>query len=294
MDILTSYSFILIALSTFLLASASGAVGAVSVFKSQSLIGDAIGHATYPGIVLAFMLTLSKDTMTMMIGAVISGGVAYGLIQIIDQHSKLNLDAILAIILSSFFGFGMVLKSNISGNPRFKGASQSGLKNYLFGQASYIMENDLKIILIVALISIFILILFKKEIKLFVFDEVYAKTVGIKPVILYSIILVMTMSLIAVGLKLVGTILIASILIVPSIAAMQWTHRFERVLILSGIFGGISAVIGTYISTKYNGMSTGPTIILTLSIVALLSMLFGKKGIVQKTLMPKKGGEFND
>lgn len=288
LEILTSYSFLIVAVGTFILALAAGSVGCVTVLRGQSLIGDAIGHASFPGVVLAFMLTLQRDPGILLLGALISGSVAYILIQVINKNSKLDLDAILAVTLSSFFGLGMVLKSHIQGNPNYKGASQSGIQNYIFGQAAYIMSKDIMLILIVAIVSLVILVLFYKEIKIFVFDETYAQTIGLNTRVINGIILVMTMSLIAAGLKVVGAILISSLLIVPAITALQWSDKFNTVLIIAGLVGGISSIIGTYISTVYNGMSTGPTIILIMTLFAFFSILVGPHGLVANIRMRRK------
>ena len=294
MEILTGYSFIIVAIGTFLLAVAAGAVGCITVLKGQSLIGDAIGHSAFPGIVLAFMLFLQRDPAILILGAIVSGAVAFISIQTINANSKLDLDAILAVILSSFFGFGMVLKSHIQGNPDYAGASQSGLQNYIFGQAAYIMSEDMRIILFVGVISLLLLILFYKEIKVFLFDETYSKTIGLKTTLLYGIILLMTMSIIATGLKLVGAILISSLLIVPAITAMQWSNKFHIVLIIAGLTGGVSAFIGTYISTAYNGMSTGATIILIMSIFALISLIIGPHGMIANLRMRRKENKYDE
>ena len=227
MDVLTGYSFIIVGSGTFLLAAIAGAVGCITVLKGQSLIGDAIGHAAFPGIVLSFMLFLQREPILLTLGAVVSGTTAFMLIQVIKENSKLELDAILAVILSSFFGVGMVLKSHIQGNSAYKDAAQSGLSSYIFGQAAYIMKDDVKLILYIGIPTLILLVLFYKEIKLFLFDEIYARTIGIKTVLLYGIILVMTMGIIAAGLKLVGAILISSLLIIPAITALQWSEKFS-------------------------------------------------------------------
>ena len=279
MDILRNYSFIIVALGTVILAMATGIIGSISVLKGKSLIGDAIGHSTYPGIVIAFMLSMEKSPLVLLLGAAIAGAISFFLIDLISNNSKIDLDATLAIVLSSFFGLGMVLKSYIQGHPAYAGVSQSGLKNYIFGQASYIMKNDVKIIFVVSILSIILLLVFYKEIKVYVFDEVYAKTIGINPVLMNTIILIATMLLITTGLKLVGAILISSMLIVPAITALQWTDKFHVMLIIAGICGGVSAFIGTFISTAYDGMSTGPTIILVMSLFSLISMIIGPRGI---------------
>lgn len=290
LDILTSYSFIIVGSGTFLLAAIAGAVGCITVLKGQSLIGDAIGHAAFPGIILSFMLFMQREPVLLTLGAVASGATAFMLIQAIKENSKLKLDAILAVVLSSFFGVGMVLKSYIQGNSNYKDAAQSGLSSYIFGQAAYIMKDDVKLIVYIGVPTLVLLVLFYKEIKLFLFDEIYAKAIGIRTVLLYGIILVMTMGIIAAGLKLVGAILISSLLIIPAITALQWSDKFSRVLIIAGVVGGVSALIGTYISTAFNGMSTGATIILIMGSFAIISLVTGPHGMIKNLRMRRHGG----
>ena len=289
-DILTSYTFIIVGSGTFLLAAIAGAVGCITVLKGQSLIGDAIGHAAFPGIILSFMLFMQREPVLLTLGAVASGATAFMLIQVIKENSKLKLDAILAVVLSSFFGVGMVLKSYIQGNNNYKDAAQSGLSSYIFGQAAYIMKDDVKLIVYIGVPTLVLLVLFYKEIKLFLFDEIYAKAIGIRTVLLYGIILVMTMGIIAAGLKLVGAILISSLLIIPAITALQWSDKFSRVLMIAGVVGGVSALVGTYISTAYDGMSTGATIILIMGSFAIISLVIGPHGMIKNLRMRRHGG----
>ena len=232
-DILTSYTFIIVGSGTFLLAAIAGAVGCITVLKGQSLIGDAIGHAAFPGIVLSFMLFMQREPVLLTLGAVVS--------------------------------------------------------SYIFGQAAYIMKDDVKLIVYVGIPMLVLLILFYKEIKVFLFDEIYASTIGIKTVLLYGIILVMTMGIIATGLKLVGAILISSLLIIPAITALQWSDKFGWVLIIAGVVGGVSALIGTYISTAYEGMSTGATIILIMGSLAIISLVIGPHGMIKNLRMRRQG-----
>lgn len=288
LEVLTSYSFLVVAMGTLILAVATGMIGCITVLKGQSLIGDAIGHSSFPGVVLAFMFFMTRNTTILLMGAIFTGAIAFALIQLISANSKLKLDAVLAITLSSFFGLGMVLKSYIQGNSHFSKASQSGLQSYIFGQAAYIMKSDVRLIFIISIISILILLIFYKEIKVFVFDEMYSLSIGINRKLMYSIILIITMSLIATGLKLVGAILISSMLIVPAITAMQWSEKFRYVLLIAALTGGFSAFVGTYISTVYYGMSTGPTIILVMTIIAFISLIIGPRGMVSNLRMRRK------
>lgn len=279
-SVLTSYSFLVVAAGTFFLAMAAGALGCITVLKGQSLIGDAIGHSSFPGIVLAFMIFQQRNPLLLLLGAVCAGSLAFLSIQVVHRNGKLSLDSVLAIVLSSFFGLGMVLKSYIQGNPKYTGASQSGLQNYIFGQAAYMMKSDVKLILGIAFGVGILLLLFYKEWKVFVFDEVYFQTMGHNPKVMYGLLMISAMSVIGAGLKIVGAILISSLLIVPAITAMQWSNRFFSVMVISALAGGCSALVGTYISTVVDGMSTGPTIIVIMSCIAFFSLIFAPRGLI--------------
>lgn len=286
--VLTSYTFLIVAAGTVLLAAAAGAVGCVTVLKGESLIGDAIGHSSFPGVILAFMFFMQRDPVLLLLGAIGTGILAFALIQLVDAYSKLDEDAALAIVLSSFFGAGMVLQSYIQGNKNYQGASQAGLQTYIFGQAAYMMQRDITVIFVVAVFSLVLLCVFYKEIKVFVFDPVYAKTIGISSSVMYGVIALMAMSLIGAGLKLVGAVLIASLLIIPAITAMQWSNHFGRVLGIAACTGSFSALTGTYLSTVIDGLSTGPIIIVIMSILALLSLLIGPHGMIANLRMRRR------
>lgn len=287
-SIITQYSFIVVAIGTMLLAMATGIVGTISILKGQSLIGDAVGHASLPGIILAFMISGRKSSLILMLGAIVAGIVAFILIQIISEGSKIEADTAMAVILSAMFGMGMVLKSYIQGNQKIQGASQSGLASYIFGQAAYILREDVYIILAVSVISLALFILFYKEIKVYVFDMVYAYTIGINSRLTSLLIMIITMILIAAGLKAVGAILISSMLITPAVTGLQWSKSYEKVLVIAAVTGAISAFLGTFISSAVKGFSTGPSIILIMSVIALFSVLFAPRGIVRMLLNIRK------
>lgn len=273
LELFNNYTFIIVLSGTALLGLCSAIVGSITVLKSQSLIGDCIGHSSFLGIMVFFMLFMSRHPFILMLGAIISGLIAFYLIRIIDKHSKLASDSILAIVLSSFFGMGMVLKSYVSGNDKYVNSSQSGLQTYIFGQAAYMNKADRVLIIVAASLILLVFFIFYKEIKLFIFDESYSNTIGLSSKVINFIVMLMTISIISIGLKIVGAILISAMLITPSVAALQLSNRYSVVLFLSGIFGCISAIIGTYLSSVYKGMSTGPSIVLVMSCIAVLSLI---------------------
>ena len=278
--ILTQYSFIVVALGTSLLAISTAMIGSVNILKGQSLIGDAVGHSSFLGVVLAFLLFTQKHPVILMCGAIVAGVVAFSMISTVANNSKVEADTAMAIILSAFFGLGMVFKSYMQGNPKFSKASQSGLANYIFGQAAYMLREDVVIIFAVSIIAISLFVIFYNEIKIHVFDSAYAKTIGINEGLMSSLIMFMTMVLIAAGLKAVGTILISSMLITPAVVGMQWSDGYDRVLLISAIVGAFSALSGTILSSLIEGFSTGPSIVLVMSVIAVLSVLLSPKGLI--------------
>lgn len=277
LELFSNYTFLVVIIGATIFSCISGMVGLISVLKHQSLIGDAISHAMFPGIIIAFIIIGLKNSVVFLIGAVIAGIIAYIIIQIISNNSKLDLDTTLAIVLTTFFGFGMTLLSVIVKNPK---SSQSGIGNYLFGSAATMRVMDVILISIVAVIAILFYILFYKEIKLFIFDELHAKMSGFKPSLMHLIVMLMTLLVIGVGIQSVGVILVSAMLIAPGVAALQWSNRFVVVIILSMIFGGVSGFLGVVFSSLYPKLSTGATIVLIVSIIAVISIIFAPKGII--------------
>lgn len=290
MSILFDYTFQIVGLGSVLLGFISGIVGAYATLSKKSLIGDVISHSSLPGVVLAFMIFNSKNTSVLLLGALISGLFSVILINIILKNSKLKPDTVFALILSVFFGFGMVLLTYIQKSPN---ANQAGLDRFIFGQASTLLISDIKIILYSSIIILLIIVLFYKELLLFIFDPIYCSSLKISIKLINFIMSFIFVTNIIVGLQSVGVILISSLLIAPSIAARQWTNKFTTLLILSGIFGSISGFLGTLTSSLISNMSTGPTIVLYVSLIAFISIIFSpSRGLLQRYLKIKRGDSY--
>ena len=271
MTILQSYTTQMVLLGTALLGLASGIAGTFAVLRKESLIGDGLSHAALPGVVIAFLLTGTKDIEVLIIGAALSSITAAWLITITVENSKIKFDGALATILSAFFGLGMVLLTYLQS---LNNAGQAGLSKFIFGQAATILARDVYITSAVALIIIVLTALFWKELKLISFDVEYAKTLQIPvtfTLILYRSLLIMT---IIIGIQSVGAILISSLLIAPAVGARQWTNKLGTMCILAGCFGMGSAMGGTLWSTTVQKLPTGPAIIVILSVIVLLSLIF--------------------
>lgn len=281
-SILLSYDFLVVAAGTTILALASAIVGCFSVYKGQSLIGDAVGHATYPGIVLAYMLFQTRNPMILMLGAIVLGTLAYMTIHFMVKNSKIRLDAGLAVVLTGFFGLGMVLKSYVQGHPEYVSAAQAGLKNYIFGLAAFIVIDDVKTIALFSTIVLAVVFLFYKELVASIFDREYSQLIGINVKLMDRILLFLMIVTISIGLKTVGAVLISSFLIIPCLCANQHTRNIKAVLPIAAVVGVFSSFLGTYLSTVVKGLSTGPVIILVMGTITLISMVFGRYGVVRR------------
>jgi len=270
----TDYTLRTITLGTAVLGAICGMLGSFAVLRKQSLLGDAISHAALPGIALAFLITGAKDSGILMLGALVSGLIGTFWIRGITSKTHLKSDTALGLILSIFFGFGMLLLTFIQKQPN---ANQAGLDKYLFGQAATLMESDVRLMVIVTGISLFVMLLFWKEFKILLFDADYTKTLGFNTKFIDVLITFLIVLAIVLGLQTVGVVLMSAILLAPAAAARQWTNSLGTMVLLAALFGAFSGVFGTAISASQNNLSTGPVIVLVAGVFVLFSFIFSPK-----------------
>ncbi|CEE00172.1 MULTISPECIES: metal ABC transporter permease [Bacillaceae] len=264
-------------LSTAILGIAAGTIGSLAYWKRQSLMSDALAHAALPGVIIAFLLFKVKHLFVLITGAAISAVIGAFFIQGIRSSTRIKEDTAMGMILSIFYGFGIMLltiANRTSGN-------QSGLNNFILGQSASMVQSDVWTMSILAILVVSIVVIGFKEWKIYLFDRQFASGLGL-PLkgmdVVYTILLVTT---IVVGIQAVGVILIAALLIIPAVSARYWTHSFQAMVIISALFGGASGTIGTLISAIGNGWPTGPFIVVLAASFFIISLIFGKeKGIL--------------
>ncbi|MDH7444422.1 metal ABC transporter permease [Aquimarina sp. 2201CG14-23] len=269
--VFTDYTLRTITLGTAVLGAICGMLGSFAVLRKQSLLGDAISHAALPGIAIAFLIIGAKNSNAFLLGALISGLVGSFWIRGIIKKTHLKSDTALGLILSLFFGFGMLLLTYIQKLPN---ANQAGLENYLFGQAATLLESDVWMMSIVTGICLIVLLLFWKELKISLFDADYTKTLGFNIKFLDILITTFIVIAIVLGLQTVGVVLMSAMILAPAAAARQWTNSLSVMVILAAIFGASSGVLGTAISASHNNLSTGPVIVLVAAVFVLVSFIF--------------------
>lgn len=267
----TDYTLRTITLGTAVLGAICGMLGSFAVLRKQSLLGDAISHAALPGIAVAFLITGAKDSNILLLGALVSGLIGTFWIRGMTKKTHLKSDTALGLVLSLFFGFGMLLLTFIQKQPN---ANQAGLDKYLFGQAATLVESDVLLMVIVTGLALIVMLLFWKEFKILLFDADYTKTLGFNTKFIDITITFFIVLAIVLGLQTVGVVLMSAMLLAPAAAARQWTNKLSVMVFLAAIFGAFSGVFGTAISASEKNLSTGPVIVLVASVFVLFSFIF--------------------
>lgn len=277
-DVVFDYTLRNVALGSAILGVVGGVLGSFAVLRRQGLLGDALAHAALPGIVLAFMLTGSKAPLVLMLGAALSGWLGTLLILRIVEDTRLSEDTALGVVLTVFFGLGVVLLTVVQHSNQ---ANQAGLDKYLFGQAATLVESHVVTMAVLGAVALGIVTLLFKEFKVLTFDPDFAASIGF-PVHRLNVLLTSSIVIaVVIGLQTVGVVLMAAMLIAPAAAARQWTNRLGVMVVLSAVFGAASGVAGAMISVTASRLPTGPMVILCATAIVVVSVLFApERGIV--------------
>lgn len=272
-----------VVLSTFILGLASGLVGCFLLLRKRSLMGDALSHACFPGIGLAFIVMTAlgldgKNLVGLLIGATLTGVIGVVVVLMIRNTTRIKDDAAMGIVLSVFFGLGTVIFTMVQTMP-----DSAGLNSYIYGKAASMVERDAWLIAGVAASALLCSLLLLKEFTLLCFDEGFGRSQG-WPIHGLDIILLALVTLVTVvGLQAVGLILIIAFLITPAAAARFWTNDLRTMLILSAVIGGLSGWFGASLSALLPKLAAGPVIVLVAASVFLFSMFFGgARGVLRR------------
>ncbi len=281
-DLFFDYTLRTVALGAATLGIVSGALGSYAVLRKQSLLGDAMSHAALPGVVLAFVLTRSKEPLVLILGALVTGWLGTLAMLGITRTTRLKDDSALGLVLSVFFGFGLMLLTFVQKLPD---ATQAGLDKFLFGQAATLIESDVVMMAVIGGLILVLVGMFWKEFKLLSFDPGFGASLGFPMRALDVLLTTLLVAAIVVGLQTVGVVLMSAMVVAPAVAARQWTDRLSVMVVLAALFGAVAGVSGAIISSTGAGLSTGPTIVLSASLLVLVSLLFApERGLVSSWL----------
>ncbi|MHC4405519.1 MAG: metal ABC transporter permease [Planctomycetota bacterium] len=266
------------------------------MLRRRALVGDLISHAALPGLCLAFLVLGTRHFFGMLAGAFVTGLAGVGLITLVCRCTRTKVDAAMGIVLSTFFGAGVVLLSVIQKRPD---GAKAGLDTYIFGQAAGIVRLDDYLIAGVCLVSLLVVALLYKEFKVFSFDPEFARAQGWPTLALDVTMMSMFTLVTVVGLQAVGVVLMAAMLIIPGATARFWTNRLGPMLFIAGILGAATGAVGTLLSAgiverwlgfdplafgdRNRSLPTGPLIVLAGASLFLFSVLLApRRGVVAR------------
>ncbi len=265
-----TYTYFIVFLGTFFIGITAGLIGVFVYFRRESLVGDVLGHAALPGIVLAFMLTFIKDNNLLILGATISGLLSFSMYRFLYHNTPLDRDAALGSTLAFFSGLGITLLTYVQKIPE---SSQAGLWDYIFGNASNLLNSDVYLIIGFFLVISLTISLFYKELKTITFDTNLAESLNLPVKKLDFLLTLIIGAAVMIGIKSIGIILMSSLIVAPATTVKLWSKRFSSTLIVSGAVGGLYCLIGTGISLYYFEIPVGPIIVMVASLGFLFSLL---------------------
>ncbi|WP_146390889.1 metal ABC transporter permease [Allorhodopirellula solitaria] len=274
---LEDYNTRVVLLGVAVLGAAAGLVGSFTLLRKRALLGDALAHASTPGIALAFMFATAlgldgKSLPVLLLGATITGVLGIGVVLVVRSQTRLKEDAALGIVLSVFFGAGVALLGIVQ---QMESGSAAGLEGFIYGKTASMNASDARLILVASGIAVVGCLLLFKEFKLLCFDENFAGSRGMPVLVLDLCLMALVVLVTIVGLQAVGLILVVALFVTPTAAARFWTEKLWRVAGLSALMGGVGGVFGAAASALMPRLPSGAMIVLASTALFAFSMFFG-------------------
>ena len=242
-------------------------VGTFVVVRGIAFIGDAIAHAGFPGVVAAYIIGIP-----FYLGAAVAAVSTALAIGWVTKRAGLRQDTSIGVLFAGTFALGVFLFSTIDGYV-------GDLFSFLFGNVLAIGAEDLVALVVLGGGVILTVALLWKELLYATFDALGAAASGINTGRLEYLFLALVALTIVVSLQAVGIILVVAMLVTPAATAQLLTVRFTRVMLLAGVIGIASAVVGLYLSYWFD-VASGATIVLVQTAIFLVALGFGPRGLV--------------
>jgi len=249
-----------------------GVVGTHVVLRGMAFIGDAVSHAVFPGLAIAFVISGN-----LVLGGVFAGVATAVLVAVFSQNRRLNESSIIGVFFVAAFALGVVI---ISQAPGYAGS----LEQFLFGSITGIPISDLYVAGITGLVVLVAMFLLHKEFVTISLDRESARALGV-PVFWLDLVLYVLVTLaVVISVQTIGNILVLALLVTPAATARMLTDRLGVMMLLSPAIGGVGAFVGLYLSWSWD-IPTGGTIVLVLTAAFLLAwFLAPRQGLLAKAI----------
>jgi manganese/iron transport system permease protein len=265
-------------IEVILMGAVTGAIGTYVVLRGLSFIGDALSHAIFPGVVIAFLLGRS-----VFLGALAFGVLTSASIVVLATTRRVKEDSAIGVLFAGSFALGVVLISTTRNYSR-------DLAAFLFGNVLGVTTDDIGLSAAVGALVLLLLVLFHKELLLVAFDRDAAQAMGV-PVFWVNLLLLVMISLtIVVSLSAVGNILVVAMLVTPAAAARLLTDRLPVMLGLSAAIGTMSGIAGLVLSYHANVAAGGTIVLVATGVFGLVWLLAPSHGLIARILARRRGG----
>ena len=261
--------------TTALLGASSGAIGTMLTLRSRALVGDAVGHATLPGLAGASLAGIAlggtgRDLWLLLPGAIAGACAGMACVHVLQRTLKLSADAAMAVTLGTLFGLGVALLSVVQQAP---GGHQAGLDGLLVGRAATLVMSDLIAAAALAAITLALFGVCGRDLRAIAFDEAYARMVGRPVGMIGALVSAVIVCAIVAGTHAVGLVLVVALLVMPATAARMISDRYRTVVSAAAVIGALGAALGTAASAMLPGLATGPLIVIACAALLGASLL---------------------
>jgi len=248
-------------LAIILVGLICGVVGVFVILRGLAFLGDALAHAIFPGVVIAFILGGSFLLWALVAAIVVSLGIG-----VVSQNARLSNDTAIGVFFAGGFALGVALLSTQSSYAR-------DLNAFLFGSILGVTRDDLLLTAVVGSVVLLVIAWFRREFTTIAFDRTFAQASGLNLWAFDQLFLIALAMAIVISLQTVGNVLVLAMLVTPAATARMLTDRLQRMIAISASIGVTCGVAGLYLS-YYRGIPSGAAVVLVSTAVFLLVFLF--------------------
>ena len=273
------YGFMQKALSgTLLLALGAAPTGVFLMLRRMSLAGDALAHAVLPGAAVAYLL-FGLALLPMTIGGLIAGLAVALLSGAVSRFSVQNEDASMAAFYLISLAAGVLIVS-------LRGSSVD-LMHVLFGTVLALDDNAILLIGSITAVTLVSLFVFWRGLVAECLDPLYLRSVSRIGALVHFVFLMLVVLNLVSGFQALGTLLSVGLMMLPALAARFWTNRVMSMCLLAAAIGMVSGIAGLLLSYHLS-LPSGPSIVLFAGAAYLVSLIGGRRGLIQSRLRPHR------
>jgi len=278
-----------IILTGSLVAGSAAILGCFLILRRMAMIGDAISHAVLPGIVIAYLISGSLDSIPMLLGAAAFGVLTSVLIEMVTKKAKLQNDAAIGLVFTFLFALGVILMSAFTGNVHLDTDCVLYGEIMLVPFDRLVLESGMDlgptkvwILGAVFLLTLIIIVIGFKGLSLTTFDPFYATSIGISTAFWHYMLMSLVSLVTVVSFEAVGAILVVAFLVAPAATAYLLTDNLTRMLFISVLIGVLSSILGYFLATWIDGSIPG-AMTTVLGFLFILVLLFSpSRGLLIK------------